>query len=340
MSKTFLQIFQHHYFRFMNTKKVLLIFIAFFMFIECFSWGFFGHKLINRLAVFTLPEKLLPFYKSNIDYVTDHAPDPDKRRYVMKEEACRHYFDVDHYERVLPIDTVPHLWKEAVLKYTEDTLNAYGIVPWYINLMKFKLTEAFKARDVEKILKLSADIGHYLADANVPLHATENYNGQLTGQNGIHGFWESRVPELFNSNYHFFVGKAFYVNDVQKAAWIAIEGSFAGKDSVLDFEKKLNATFPSDKKYMHVQKGNKQVKIYSKEYTAQYEKMLHGQVERRLRASILLVGSIWYTAWVDAGQPDVSDLKSTPKKVTDDERKKMIEEEKKLLDQQMIGREE
>ena len=125
----------------MNTKKMLLTFLFTFIFIQCFSWGFFGHKLINRLAVFTLPEKLLPFYKTNIDYVTDHAPDPDKRRYIMKEEACRHYLDVDHYEQVLPFDTIPRNWKDAVFKYSEDTLNAYGIVPWYINLMKFKLTE-------------------------------------------------------------------------------------------------------------------------------------------------------------------------------------------------------
>jgi len=321
-------------------KKLALTFIISFCFIQGFSWGFFGHKLVNRLAVFTLPEKLLGFYKSNIDYVTDHAPDPDKRRYAMKEEACRHYFDADHYEQVLPFDTIPRNWKDAVGKYTEDTLNAYGIVPWYINLMKFKLTEAFKEKDVEKILKLSADIGHYLADANVPLHATENYNGQFTDQKGIHGFWESRVPELFSDNYNFFVGRAFYVKDIQKAAWAAIEGSFAAKDSVLGFEKKLNSTFPSDQKYVLEQKGSKQIKIYSKEYTQQYEKMLKGQVERRLRSSILLVGCVWYTAWVDAGQPDMNDLKSVPKKVTDEERKKMIEEEKKMLQEKMIGREE
>jgi hypothetical protein len=321
-------------------KKSVLTFIISFCFIQGFSWGFFGHKLVNRLAVFTLPEKLLGFYKTNIDYVTDHAPDPDKRRYSVKEEACRHYLDLDHYEQVLPIDTVPRFWKDAVDKYTEDTLNAYGIVPWYINLMKFKLTEAFEEKDVEKILKLSADIGHYLADANVPLHATENYNGQFTDQKGIHGFWESRIPELFSDNYNFFVGRAFYVKDVQKAAWTAIEGSFSAKDSVLSFEKKLNSTFPSDQKYVLEQKGNKQIKVYSKEYSAQYEKMLKGQVERRLRTSILLVGSIWYTAWVDAGQPDMSDVKKAPKKVSDEERKKMIEEEKKMLQEKMIGREE
>ena len=321
-------------------KKILFTALALVIFSNGFSWGFFGHKMVNRLAVFTLPEALLGFYKTNIDFVTDHAPDPDKRRFSDKAEACRHYIDIDHFEYCLPFDTMPKLWKDAVKKYTEDTLNAYGIVPWYINLMKMRLTDAFKEKDAEKILKLSADIGHYMADAHVPLHATENYNGQFTGQNGIHGFWESRVPELLSSNYHFYTGRAFYLNDVQKSAWIAIEGSFAAKDSVLDFERKLNASFPSDKKYILEQKGSKQIKVYSKEYTEAYEKMLHGQVERRLRLSILMVGSIWYTAWVDAGQPDLSDVKTNTKKISDDERKKMFEEEQKMLQDKMIGREE
>jgi hypothetical protein len=59
-----------------------------------------------------------------------------------------------------------------------------------------RLTNAFREKDQARILKLSAEIGHYVADAHVPLHASTNHNGQLTGQEGIHAFWESRIPEL------------------------------------------------------------------------------------------------------------------------------------------------
>ena len=321
-------------------KKGILLFI----FVSCFAngaftWGFFGHKIINRLAVFTLPETLLLFYKSNIEFITDHAVDPDKRRYAVPEEAPRHYVDLDHYEYLAPVDTVPKYWKDAVAKYTEDTLNAYGIVPWHIQTMKYRLTEAFIEKNIEKILKNSADIGHYIADAHVPLHATENYNGQMTNQKGIHGFWESRLPELYSDQYDFFVGRAYYVDDVLGLAWKASEGSFAAKDSVLDFERKLNATFPSDKKYALEQKGQNQVKIYSRDYSKAFHQMLGGQVERRMRASILAVGSIWYTCWVDAGQPDLMQMKSI--NISDEDRKKAIAEEQKMLEEKrMIGREE
>ena len=43
-----------------------------------------------------------------------------------------------------------------------------------------------------------------------------------------------------------------------------------------------------------------------------YQLLLHGMIERRMREAIIAVGSIWYTAWVDAGQPNLSELTSTP----------------------------
>lgn len=257
------------------------------------------------MAVFILPEVLLQFYKPHLDYLTTHATDPDMRRYIMAEEACRHYIDLDHYEATVPIDTVPRYWKDAVKKYGEDSLLAYGIVPWHIGLMKFKLTEAFKNKNVSLILKLSADIGHYIADAHVPLHATENYNGQLTGQHGIHGLWESRLPELFSERYDFFTGQARYIDNVQELAWQASESSYAAKDSVLHLERTLHARFDPAYKYTFEMRGQSLVKTYSRAYAEAYHQLLGNQVERRLKASVYAVGCIWYTAWVDAGQPDM-----------------------------------
>jgi hypothetical protein len=162
------------------------------------AWGFYGHKRINRMAVFTLPPEMIGFYKKHIEYITEHAVDPDKRRYSIPEEAPRHYIDIDHYGPSA-FDSMPKFWKKAVAKYSEDTLNAYGIVPWWIDVMTYRLADAFRQGDVDRILRLSAELGHYVGDAHVPLHTTENYNGQLTNQHGIHGFWESRVPEVYGA---------------------------------------------------------------------------------------------------------------------------------------------
>jgi hypothetical protein len=274
---------------------------------SAFSWGFFAHQRINRLAVFTLPSEMIGFYKHHIEFITKNAVNPDKRRYIVKEEAPRHYIDLDVYGDSA-VYKLPRYWKDAVVQYSEDTLMAYGIVPWHINTMRYRLTEAFRKLDMNVILRLSADIGHYIADAHVPLHTTENYNGQLTNQHGIHGFWESRIPELYSDGYDYFVGQAAYLPNPQQAAWQAVTSAHMALDSVLSFEKKLSASFTEDKKYSFEQRGNTTVKVYSKEFSAAYAKMLDSQQERQMRASIKMVGDFWYTCWIDAGQPDLNKL--------------------------------
>lgn len=277
-------------------------------------WGFFGHKRINRIATFTLPPEMFGFYKEHLEYLTEHAVDPDKRRYAVDGEAQKHYIDIDHYVHggENPFDIVPRRWKDAVEKFSEDTLQAYGIVPWNIGWMKYKLQKAFEEKNVDLILKYSADIGHYIGDAHVPLHTTENYNGQMTNQKGIHGLWESRLVEINYENYDYFVGKAKYLKNLDDHIWKAIEGSHYALDSVFRFEKELTAEMAPDKKYSFEQRGNTTISVYSYEFSQEYHKRLNNMVERRLRAAIATVGHIWYTAWVDAGQPDLSQLQNTP----------------------------
>lgn len=262
------------------------------------------------MAVFTLPPEMISFYKKNIAYLTEHAVDPDKKRYIVADEGPKHYIDLDHYIAVneLAFEQFPKKWNDAVLTYTVDTLKKYGIVPWQINRMMLSLTKAFEQRDQERILKLSAHLGHYIADAHVPLHTTENYNGQYTNQKGIHGLWESRLPELQSHGYDYFVGKAAYSNAVLDDTWEAIRGSFFAKDSVLNIEKQLNDSFSKDKKYSYENRGVSVKKVYSEAYAERYHEMLNGMVERRLRKAIIAVGSFWYTAWVNAGQPNLEGL--------------------------------
>lgn len=270
-------------------------------------WGFYAHQQINRLAVFTLPIEMVGFYKYHIQYITENAVNPDKRRYAVEGEAPRHFIDIDVYGDSA-IYKMPRYWQDAVEKYTEDTLNAYGIVPWHVNLMRYRLTDAMRIGDVKAILVLSADLGHYIADANVPLHTTENYNGQLTGQHGIHGLWESRLPELFSSEYDFFVGKARYIDNPQLEIWKGVIQAHEALDSVLNFERELTQDTGSDKKYAFETRGTATVQVYSSGFSKAYHKMLNGMVERQMRKAIRMVGDFWYTCWIDAGQPDLDRL--------------------------------
>ncbi len=271
-----------------------------------FCWGFYAHREINHHAVFSLPPAMMVFYKPHIDFLREHSVDPDKRRYVAPEEACRHYIDIDKYGQY-PYATLPRNWNDAVHKYGEDSLKAHGIVPWWIQVMLERLTRAFQDRNYAAILRLSADIGHYVSDAHVPLHAHSNYNGQFTNQHGIHGLWESRIPELMASrHFSYFVGKAVYIRDPEAFIWNIVLESAAAADTVLLSEQQLTSRLPPDQKYSFENRNGVLVRQYSTYFTTAYNAALGDMVERRMQQSIAAVASLWYTAWINAGQPSLT----------------------------------
>src|SRR5690242_9790301 len=251
-------------------KKILFLVLLLLLYQNCFCWGFFAHQKINYYAVFLLPPEMMVLYKPNIEFITEHAVDPDKRRYAVSGEGPRHYIDIDRYGSY-PFDSLPRKWEDAVVKFSEDTLLKNGIVPWWIQIMQRRLVTAFKEKDQIKILKLSAEIGHYIADAHVPLHANSNHNGQLTGQEGIHAFWESRVPELLaDKEWSFFIGKAGYIKNTGEFIWKRVLESAAAADTVLKYEKELDKKFPSDKKFAFEERNGKLVRQYSSAYSLAY----------------------------------------------------------------------
>lgn len=246
-------------------KQILRLICGLILLFLCSSWGFYAHYRINRLAVFALPGAMGGFYRANIDYITEHAISADKRRYVDSTEAPRHYLNADHYGKN-PFSKIPQNWDDAAIKYSADTLNKYGTLPWVIQFNYYRLVKAFKTHDTLAIINTSANLGHYIADAHVPLHLTQNYNGQLTGQTGIHALWESRLPELFGDHYGYYAGKARYIEDPLAEAFKICHRSFNEVDSVLRFERILNRSFPADKKFIQERRGNRQVKEYSVAY--------------------------------------------------------------------------
>lgn len=290
-------------------KRILLVFSLLLFFIHnSFCWGFFAHRKINQYAVFLLPPEMMVLFKTHINFLEEHAVDPDKRRYAIPEEGPRHYIDIDHYGHY-PYDSLPRRWNDAVSKYSQDTLNTYGVVPWWLQTMLYRLTNAFKEKNQARILKLSAEIGHYIADSHVPLHATKNHNGQYTDQKGIHGFWESRIPELLaEKEWDFFIGKAEFIKNPADFIWARVMESAAAADTVLKFEKELSLSFPQDQRFAFEDRNGIMIRQYSSSYSKTYNEKLKGMVERRMRQSIFAVASFWYTAWVNAGQPDLTKL--------------------------------
>jgi hypothetical protein len=296
-----------------NTRYLLFqIFLPGICIVLC-SWGVWGHQHINKAAVFALPDEMALFYYNHIDFITEESVVPDIRKhtYNFKSEGPRHYIDIEDFEK--PIDSLPLTPKDASKAYSESLLEKNGSLPWYIQDIMTKLTTAFKNGRKTEILVLSADLGHYLGDAHMPLHTSSNYDGQMTAQSGIHALWESQLPEEFGNDYNFFTRNASFVEDVPAEVWNIIKHSHQLADTVLATEKKLSESFNGDGIYVtgddgKVIKNKFNQPVHSHAYALAYHKALNGMVESQLRASITATADFWYTAWVTAGKPDLTKM--------------------------------
>ncbi|RZJ54483.1 MAG: S1/P1 Nuclease [Flavobacterium sp.] len=278
------------------------------------SWGIVGHERINKAAVMALPRPLQVFFYNHIDFITQEASVPDIRKYALnyKDENPRHYFDMENFGDA---STFPKTLEEAKTKYDAKFLNDNGILPWYIEDMMVKLTKAFKDKNRAEILFLAADLGHYVGDAHMPLHTSANHDGQLSDQKGIHSLWESKLPELFAKNYKFNVPEAQYYPDVHKATWDMINDTHSLAQPLLDIDKKLRTSTPENEVFKKdadgkILKTKYNTSVFTDEYATKLNKELNGMVESQMRKAITATASFWYTAWVNAGKPDLSDLDS------------------------------
>lgn len=295
-------------------KKRLKLVIGCICCIACFllSWGTLGHERINRLAVLQLPASPGLFFYNHIDFVTQEATVPDLRKYTLvdKAEYPRHYADLENYGSR---DSLPRSLKELKEKYSEEFINRNGTLPWYLKEMMQKLTKAFKEKRKTEILFLAADIGHYIGDAHMPLHTSVNHNGQLTGQTGIHAFWEAHLPELFADGYTYVYRPAKYIDTVRAAILNLVYDSHSLVTTLLQTEKKLRNATPKEKMYELNSDGSvKQNKfnqpVHSKYYATLYHEALKGMVEVQLNKAIQATADFWYTAWINAGSPNLNDL--------------------------------
>jgi hypothetical protein len=295
------------------------------------AWGTFGHEHINRASVMALPEPLQLFFYNHVDFVTQESTVPDLRKYTLhdKAENPRHYIDLENFGG---IDSLPLNMAGAKAKYDEKFLQQNGILPWYVLDLMEQLTKAFKEKRKTEILFLASDLGHYLGDANMPLHTSANHDGQLTDQKGIHAFWEAQLPEMYGKNYNYHTPDARFIPDLQKEMWHILSYSHKLKDTLLLADKQLKEKIGADNMYKKDAAGvllkNKfGAPVHTDEYAKQYHDLLKGMVEKQLRNAIEATSSFWYTAWVNAGKPDLSDLDPAP---LTQRNKKLLEEEKEM----------
>ncbi|HJV19046.1 MAG TPA: zinc dependent phospholipase C family protein [Sediminibacterium sp.] len=270
------------------------------------SWGFLVHKTVQQLAIYQLPAPMIPLFYGHADQLIYDAVRPDIRRNNDSAEAPKHFIDLEDFGKEAA-HQMPLKWEAALEQYGKDSLLKYGYVPYQVVFLQQKLTEAFREKNRDSILFYAADMGHYIADAHVPLHTTNNYDGQLTGQNGLHSLWETMVPEIAIGGYQLATNhQAQYLKEPAMAIWKAVRHANALLPDVLAKEKEVSQNFTDAEKYrIQVRKG-KEYKYYTSAFAKAYGAALKTTVNDQLLASAELTADFWFTSWVNAGKPDLS----------------------------------
>ena len=282
------------------------------------AWGFFGHRVINQVAVYNLPAPMQGFYYRHLPELVRLSTSPDERRNDDPSEGPKHYIDMDYYDDLNPFGKLPRKLDDATAKFTADTLRKYGTVPWVVLETKDNLVEAFRQRDTVAIVRYSAELGHYLGDAFVPLHTTVNYDGQLTNQKGLHSLWESQLPEKYHTDYKLDPAPASVIKDPLAAIWLVIQSSYGFLDETFNRATAIEKTMPPALRYTFSHRYGKTQRRYSDAFAAEYEKAVGGMVAFRLKAAPTMVASFWLTAWEEAGKPDLNALMLPPKPSKDE----------------------
>ena len=252
-----------------------------------------------------------PFFYQNLDYIVKYSIRPDQRRNQDPTEAPKHFIDLEAYGDSAAWK-MPVTWNEAVAKYSKDTLIKYGYVPYWIMTMKERLTNAFRSGNADSILFYATDMGHYIGDANVPLHTSVNYDGQLTGQRGLHALWESVIPELELEQYKLYNHhKAKYLDHPEIEIWNAIRHAHGLLNDVFQKEREVSKQFTDSTRYRVQIRNGRETKYYTPAFAKAYSASLRPTINDQLLSSSDLMSDFWYTSWVDAGRPDLTGLLKT-----------------------------
>ncbi len=272
----------------------LSIILALLLTQSAFPWGEKGHKLINKMSVNYLPKAMKPFMKWG-DYLEEHAADADMRKKIDKTESAKHYIDIDYYKEFLEGKMI-HDKDSLIAEYGEHEVLKQGVLPWATLKTYRNLITAFRNHDKKKALFYAADLGHYVADGHQPMHTVMNYNGQLTGQKGVHARYEitmvdEHLDELQKS---FEINTASYVKNPLDFIFNYISNSNAVCDVLFDADKLAEKETGSTRNPDYYR-----ILWFRTKYIT---KMQFNRAAEDLAALI-------YTAWMNGGKPSFNEMK-------------------------------
>jgi hypothetical protein len=260
------------------------------------AWGFEAHKFIMERAIGLLPADIRPFFEQYLSTLVERSIDPDTWQIAGfdDQEDSHHFLDLDWegYGQY-PFTGLPRDYTAAIAKFGKQRVDDNGTLPWRVEEMYGNLRRAFETYQRRgpfgrfDILFFSAWLTHYVSDAHVPFHAVLNYDGQLSGQHGIHARFEAFLFERYRDQWMVAAKPMAPVKNPRDVIF----------DVVLQGTQLVPPILKSDLDAI----GNRDE--YDDAYYAVFFKANRAVLERRLNESMSASAAMIAGAWEAAGKP-------------------------------------
>jgi hypothetical protein len=266
------------------------------------AWGFAAHREITARAIAELPPEIRPFFEAYRAELVSRSIDPDLWRTAGWEDDPNHFVDFGLPELgAYPFAALPREHGAALEKFGAQQLRRIGLLPWREEEEFGNLRRAFAsyarspAANAITLVLFAAVAAHYLQDAYQPLHATDNYDGQLTGQLGVHARFETALVERYQSRLRIAPPPMPPIVDPRDAAFDALLASHQLVAPLLAGDREAAAGM---RRYDDA---------YFDRFFAAVGPMLQAQLGRAVAATAALIAG----AWEQAGRPPVPVVQSS-----------------------------
>lgn len=281
-----------------NSIWLLIITLAPISFIG--AWGYDGHRRINYIASKQINGPFGQFLKQNSEPLKWYAVAPDYNKKIDKEEFHKHFIDSDFYDDY-PFDNIPKNYSTLVSKYGEDNIKKYGIAPWTIKETSDRIIDLLKRNQFEEAVYNMGVLGHYISDLHMPLHTVINYDGQFSGNEGIHKRWELHLVNKYIKNIKP-VGEIETVEDPWTFSMKIVKESFKAHHLILEADTKA-------RKLLTKEQAEKLKSYETLSFEKPYLDVLFAEtgdlLRDRLGRAVIRLASIWKYCWEEAGKPEL-----------------------------------
>ncbi len=168
---------------------------------QSFGWGAKGHEVVSYVGGQITYANGAAFWQANVDGLRQLSTVPDrvwKAPSTKANEGYNHFFQADSYftdPTSAVMATFPKAYTDAVNRYGETAILKNGTGPWRVVELYQLAMNSFRQGDTKSGLEYAGTMSHYIGDMSQPLHVAENYDGQETGQTGIHAWFETKNIE-------------------------------------------------------------------------------------------------------------------------------------------------